>query len=165
MRGGARRVRGRARPPAALGDSRRCVALRSGLVTLSPAALHICPRGNISRPESTRTSIVLVVPGRNPPCRNQCISCRENKSLDGPITPTIFILRRSAARRIATNHGSARHAANLQLLASRLLLVDAMSLHSKKILTIGFRIAQTVDFIQGGALQCPKHRRDCGVKP
>ena len=40
----------------------------------------------------------------------------------------------------ATTHDSSRHAAKLQLLAKRLLLLIAMSLNSKKILTIGIRI-------------------------
>jgi hypothetical protein len=40
--------------------------------------------------------------------------------------------------RDATFHDSPRHAARAQLLAKRLLLVRVISLHSKRILTIGF---------------------------
>jgi len=40
---------------------------------------------------------------------------------------------------VTTKLGSPGHAANLQLSAFRVLLVVAMSLNSKKILTIGFR--------------------------
>jgi hypothetical protein len=39
-----------------------------------------------------------------------------------------------------TNHDSPRHAACLQLLAKRVLLLIAISLNSKKIQTIGIRI-------------------------
>jgi hypothetical protein len=66
----------------------------------------------------------------------------------------------------ATTFGSSGHAARVQLLAKRLLLVFAMSLHSKKILTIDLLIPQLErSFYTGGALQCPKHLKGCGVKP
>jgi hypothetical protein len=77
-----------------------------------------------------------------------------------------FYWHEDSATGDTTGFGSPRHAARQQLSTNRVLLVCAISLHSKKILTIDFRIHQLgISFYTGGALQCPKHRKSCGVKP
>jgi hypothetical protein len=64
----------------------------------------------------------------------------QNKGLHFSNHSVIDLSRAPDFSRDTTNLGSSRHAAKLQLLAKRLLLLIAMSLNSKKILTIGIRI-------------------------
>src|SRR5262245_11652292 len=60
----------------------------------------------------------------------------------------------------ATNHGSPRHESTPQLLERWLLLVDAMSLNSKKIRTIGFRITRSSEeFLYRGGIAVSKASR------
>jgi hypothetical protein len=77
----------------------------------------------------------------------------QNKRLRDPREYHLARPQRAIFISDATNHDSSRHAAKLQLLAKRVLLLIAMSLNSKKILTIGIRIRSVSQLrvsIQGG---------------
>jgi len=92
---------------------------------------------------------------QNSPClAGHELVCNLARNLRGRIEPAIirmrnnglqpFLIRRNfhgrdaSTRNDTTRFGLPRHAARQQLLAKRLLLVDTIRLHSKKILTIGF---------------------------
>jgi hypothetical protein len=80
----------------------------------------------------------------------------------------VHVFRAREFFRDTTNHGSPRHAANPQLLAKRVLLVAAISLHSgeNKFEQSEFELLGSVrSFFTGGALQCPKQAEGCGVRP
>ena len=114
---------------------------KCGLCLIPALRICIVPDSKRAMP---RTSICLVQHHfRSSLCRRfrflredarETMSCKRRAR-----RPPVSILRLISHKLSASKIDSARHAARPQLLANRVLLVFTIRLHSKKILTIGFR--------------------------
>ena len=106
------------------------------------AALRICIDSTQNAPCLASDVLVLQISAASSQRRVEFAGSWQEKQrvADASWSSAGVIARDVSTTSDTTIFGSPRHAARPQLLAKRLLLVLAIPLHSKKILTIGFRI-------------------------